>query len=277
MPTIKRLLLAVSVSIFVSAAVQATTPHYVENATRSTIDAGGQIISFAQQAILPPQPRNPSTIANIIQQFQIHNSSAIEQGIYFTFETSALPGFPYERCYSVEVTGNTGGVMTDPIAQGYAFPGDTITWYWFGVGDPNETAHGAPYVEIKNDNASGMQASGWDKIVNYTGPYMDSVLEPYVEITADPTWSPPFTNFERNCWGDLPAANQAGNVSRTRYMDYYVTADHVVHFATFQAGGYQDPIFANYAGTSIPGCNLTIATPTAGTVTYSDVSTYGGS
>lgn len=285
---INRTLLGVLAALLLVAPATATSPHYVET-LNVTEYPGQQIIGFAQQFTLPPNPHNPSSMSpHYVEEFELHDSAHTQNGMYFAVESAGVPhGLGYLPGYEIDAAGTVGGTFMDPIvvggvsASGFGFPGDTITTWWFGPGDPNAIAHGTPYIEMQNDNGSGMGAPGWTsgKIdVDYTGPYVDAVQDPYLDLKADPTWSPPFTNFERNCWGDLPASNQPSNISKTRFLDYYVTADHAVHFATFQTTGvYLDPIFVNFAGTSIPGCGLTVATPTLGGVTYSDVSTYGGS
>lgn len=288
MNTVKRTLLSLSLMIpmLLSAATAVASPHYVETAPNVAVSAGQQIISFAQQIWLPPNPWNPSSTAKYIEEFQVHDSAHTQNGMYFAIETAGVPhGLGFAPGYEIDAAGIVNGAFMDPIvsggvtASGFAYPGDTITTSWFGPTDPNAIAHGTPYIEMRNDNGSGMNAPGWTagKIdLDYTAPYVDAIMKPYLSLAADPTWAPPFTGWMRNCWGDMPAANGLNNITTQAFLDYYVTADHVVHYAAFQTPGFLDTVFVDRNSQSLPGCGLSVGSATVGAVTYSVITTYGG-
>jgi len=283
MPTVKRILLAAVLLLLAAAPARArlisvTTP------INQTTNVGQQIISFAQQVPLPPNPFNPSSTSGYIEEYTVVQSTDTSRGIYASIGSINVPFG--SRGYSIEFAGNMTGTFVDPILALYGYPGDTVTCWWFGPGTAQATAHGQPYLEIYNDNASGRAANGthtgwprgdWDVEANWAGSSLiDTVEAPYLTLQADSTWNSMFTTTRRNCWGDFPAANGAGNVSSTSYLTYYVTADGVTHSSTFASPTYLDPAFVNYAGTSIPGCSFAVSTFSYAGFTYSKITTYGG-
>jgi hypothetical protein len=276
--TIKRILLALALLLLPVTSSATGTTLYASSDHAVYLPAGQQIISFVQANVLPPPPKNPGTISKVIQQFQVHQNANVGEAMYFSFnsESVLIPGsFPprWVWGYNVEAVGQNMGVNWDPITSLKAYPGDRITWAWFGPGTANAIAHGAEYIEIYDDNGSGVYPYGTrDLRVDYSGPYVDAFEKPYIEMLADSTWQPLIPANRHNCWGDLPRATQANNLSVQSYTDYYVTVDGVTHYVQFVPSSYQNPAFVNYAGVSIPGCNLTV-TPQA---TGSQISFYGG-
>lgn len=242
------------------------------------VDNVGQIIRFGQTWKAPPFPKVGSSSSSYTLQYEVHRSSDYTQEMYVTVTRgSCNVGFGFQSCYLVETTGQVGSVRTDPIRTVYAFPGDSVDVVWYGPGDPVETAHGTPYWHLTNDNASHIQSAAIDVTDDYAGPYVDGYMHPWIEMRADSTWSTMFPPaYEHNAWGDLPAATEASNVCRQTFLDDYMTADQVMHFAYLVQPTYKDPAFVNYSGTSIPGANIAVSTTNISGWIWNMVTTYGG-
>lgn len=209
----------------------------------TTVDIGQTIIYAETDTVMAPNPHNPSSSASYIYQSRFIPVSPTGDGIYFAFSSTTVT--LHGRGYQVEIVTRDNGVLSDPYISCTAFPGDGVSWYFYGSASP-------PYVKIAVNNASHVSSGPCNAVRNYTPAHaLTKYLQPEVAYKVSTGFD---SHGAHNCNTDMPASNFANHVSEQWFFNYVVGADYSEYFPVFIPPTYQNP------GLTPAGCDLETST-----------------